>query len=492
MCPSKDEGDISLVHNGDSKTSTINLINTNIMTKTSFYLRKTQHRAERATLCVRVRSGRQDLRAVTPITVSLLYWDAALPGYTDKTPAGVMSRKSRTAFNKRLLRLISKIEERVTAETDNGALKALIADFLSLDGENTDTRPVSEHTVQRKEQPKEQPKETGGMTLIDGFERYLAENSFSKRHAEQSTSILRKVRRFIDWKREMEDFADFNPLLDDTDPALLSEFREYAHNERLYYKRFPEFYAKYRLRPNLMVEISPNTMTGIMARLVFVLNWCVRQGYMANLAYQSFDHGVLVYGSPYYLTIEERDHILGADLTGWPQRLVENCDKFVFQCLVGCRLGDFVRLTTDNIKDGFLEYVPQKSLRKGNGATVRVPLCEKALALIARQHTGGKSLFKYHSRADYNSDIRLLLHLLGIHRVVTVLNRHTHREEQHPLYELATSHMARRTFIGNLYKKVKDQELVASVTGHSPGSKAFARYRAIDDEMKTELVRLID
>ena len=69
---------------------------------------------------------------------------------------------------------------------------------------------------------------------------------------------------------------------------------------------------------------------------------------------------------------------------------------------------------------------------------------------------------------------------------------HTHETEQHPLYELATSHLARRTFIGNLYKKVKDQELVASLTGHSPGSKAFARYRAIDEDMKKEVIDKIN
>ena len=52
--------------------------------------------------------------------------------------------------------------------------------------------------------------------------------------------------------------------------------------------------------------------------------------------------------------------------------------------------------------------------------------------------------------------------------------------------------MARRTFIGNLYKKVKDPSLVASLSGHTDGSRAFARYREIDMEMKRELVEMID
>jgi hypothetical protein len=43
-----------------------------------------------------------------------------------------------------------------------------------------------------------------------------------------------------------------------------------------------------------------------------------------------------------------------------------------------------------------------------------------------------------------------------------------------------------------MYKKVKDPDLVSSVSGHKEGSKAFRRYREIDEEMKQELVHLLD
>jgi hypothetical protein len=61
-----------------------------------------------------------------------------------------------------------------------------------------------------------------------------------------------------------------------------------------------------------------------------------------------------------------------------------------------------------------------------------------------------------------------------------------------PINEVASSHLARRAFIGNLYKKVKDPNLVGSLSGHVEGSKAFARYRDIDDEMKKETVNLLE
>jgi hypothetical protein len=52
--------------------------------------------------------------------------------------------------------------------------------------------------------------------------------------------------------------------------------------------------------------------------------------------------------------------------------------------------------------------------------------------------------------------------------------------------------MARRTFIGNINRKVKDPNLVSALSGHKEGSKAFQRYRDIDEEMKRDLVKLLD
>jgi hypothetical protein len=43
-----------------------------------------------------------------------------------------------------------------------------------------------------------------------------------------------------------------------------------------------------------------------------------------------------------------------------------------------------------------------------------------------------------------------------------------------------------------MYKKAKDQNLVAALSGHKQNSKAFARYREIDEEMKRELVSMIE
>lgn len=85
-----------------------------------------------------------------------------------------------------------------------------------------------------------------------------------------------------------------------------------------------------------------------------------------------------------------------------------------------------------------------------------------------------------------------MLRRAGISRVVTTLNPRTRLEEQYPIWEKASSHMARRNFIGNLYATVQDPALISSMTGHRPGSRAFERYRAIHDEIKKPILKIFD
>ena len=125
--------------------------------------------------------------------------------------------------------------------------------------------------------------------------------------------------------------------------------------------------------------------------------------------------------------------------------------------------------------------------------TVTVPLTATASEILERyKDYDGKGLFPFTSQQQYNIDIKEMFKQAGLCRVVTVLNPTTREEEKRPLYEVASSHMARRTFVGNLYKQVKDPNLICPMSGHKEGSRAFARYREIDEELMKETVNLLE
>ena len=167
-------------------------------------------------------------------------------------------------------------------------------------------------------------------------------------------------------------------------------------------------------------------------------------------------------------------------------------DIFVFQCLIGYRVSDLYKMTYKNIIGNAIEYIPKKT-KEERAITTRVPLSDTAKQLMEKYKDCERgSLFPYNTEQDYNRKIKEAFKRSGLDRMVTVLDQQTRLEVQRPLYEVASSHMARRSFIGNIYKKVKDLNLVGALSGHKEGSKAFARYRTIDDDMKKELINLLE
>jgi len=137
-----------------------------------------------------------------------------------------------------------------------------------------------------------------------------------------------------------------------------------------------------------------------------------------------------------------------------------------------------------------LQYIPTKT--KGSRATVvRVPLTPKAVEIIEKYKGKQRKLLPVKSIVTYNRQIKKLLTICGITRNVIKLDNNGN-EISVPINTVASSHTARKTFIGNLYKKVSDPNLIASMSGHTENSTAFARYRVIDDQMKQNVIALIE
>lgn len=118
----------------------------------------------------------------------------------------------------------------------------------------------------------------------------------------------------------------------------------------------------------------------------------------------------------------------------------------------------------------------------------------KAEELIAKYKGVDKEgrLFPFITAQKYNDAIKKIFALAGITREVIVRNALTGENEARPLNEIASSHLARRTFVANLYNKVADPNIIGRMSGHVEGSRAFVRYRNIEDETLRSVIGLID
>lgn len=334
-------------------------------------------------------------------------------------------------------------------------------------------------------------------TLLELFDIFLDKHKLSEVRKKNFRVIKRVLQRYELFlqikKRNKKFFLDVDTMTSDD----LVDMKEFFRTEYQYADEKSEHYKHYKKLFTLVPESrepSPrgeNTLVDYFNKIRTFFRWCYDFGYTTNRPFDKFKVGSAVYGTPIYINLDERNKLYAYDFSDNP-RLERQRDIFVFQTLIGCRVGDLYRLTKANIVDGSVEYIPDKTI-ESNPKTLSVPLNSIAQEIVKKyKDIPGDKLFPFVAEQQYNEDIKNILKTAGIDRMVTVLNPLTRKEEQHPIYDVASSHMARRTFIGNLYKKVKDPNLVGALSGHKEGSKAFARYRDIDDEIKKDLVSLLD
>jgi integrase len=338
-------------------------------------------------------------------------------------------------------------------------------------------------TIDRYNFPDKYTEQPKMQYLAEAFDDYIASRKVSTQRKRMTATVQRSLLRY-------EAYTGARLQLDTLTPDDIRQFDAYLREES-------EIVAA---RPDLMtvcpesrpiVPRSDNTIIDRIHIVRAVVSLAVRNGNTNNDPFTRYSIGGPVYGTPYYITVEERNALYNFDLSSRPALAVQR-DIFVFQCVIGCRVSDLLKLTRDNLVKGGIEYIPRKTSNE-RGETVRVPLNSVAAEIVERYKDENRAaLLPFISSQKYNEAIKEAFTLAGLTRPVTILDPMTRQETQRPLNEIASSHLARRTFVGNLYKQVRDPNLIAKLSGHVEGSRAFARYRSIDEEMRQDLVKLLE
>ena len=315
-------------------------------------------------------------------------------------------------------------------------------------------------------------------SFFDVYEHYIDTHKFSDHRRKQNRVIWRTLKRY-------EIFKGLSFTFDNITADTLRDFEKFLADEHKLVDQ-----KKYQKVLTAVPETrtpqprGKNTINDFMIRLRSFYIWANENDYTTTNPFKHFTIAECVYGTPYYITIEERNQLYNFDFSDNPD-LARQRDIFVFQCLIGCRVSDLWAMTKSNLVNGAIEYIPRKT-KEGRAITVRVPLNAIATEIVERYKDFDKvKLFKLTTQQQYNRDIKTMFRLSGLTRIVTVINPTTREEEQRPICDIASSHLA-------LYKKVKDPNLIGKLSGHKEGSRAFSRYREIDEETSRELVTMLE
>jgi integrase len=327
-----------------------------------------------------------------------------------------------------------------------------------------------------KIQPNEEP------YLTDIFADFIQKYKISDVRKKNYRVIQRTLQRYelyVCSSRKKNRIA-----LNDITADTLLQIEYFFKNENEIAKDYPKIYQEIpesrQPKPR-----GDNTISDMMTKMRTFFIWCFKNKLIPHNPFLNYKIKSCVYGSPIYISLEELQQIYETDLSARPALVVQR-DIFVFHSLVGCRVSDLMRLTWQNVSNDCIEYIQNKSKHKQSN-TIVVPLNDISRAII-QKYKGGEKLLPFISEQKYNKSIKEVFKFAGITRKVIVLNSLTQQEEYVPINTIASSHMCRRNMVGNLYQIVQDTAIIGSMTGHSPNSRAFNRYRRIENEVKKSVI----
>lgn len=318
-------------------------------------------------------------------------------------------------------------------------------------------------------------------------------------------------------ERQKKGNSDFTLDIDTLDKITVDDFFLYMLNEYELEKKNPELFAELIAETNSqpIKKRGENTIIYHKKRFKCFWRWLIDKQLTSNDPVKDLKTGTAVYGTPIFITTEERKQIARSNLPmQWDRHqlavasgeeekekelplstLLIQRDIFIFQCLVGCRLQDLVCLTSRNLtcNGTVLTYMAKKT-RNTKPMLVTVPLLKEAQELIKKYWGIDEKgrLFPFITGQEYNRALKQIFRLCGVTRNVIARDTITGMEKTVRICDIASSHMARRTFIGNLYNnKVKDPCIICSMSGHVEDSKAFSRYREISMDIKRDTIKAI-
>ena len=86
-----------------------------------------------------------------------------------------------------------------------------------------------------------------------------------------------------------------------------------------------------------------NYVSDMLIRLRSFYVWLNDNGHTYNDPFKQYKIAEIVYGTPIYITTDERKQLAEADM-GDDKQLETQRDIFVFQCMIGCRGSDLYKM----------------------------------------------------------------------------------------------------------------------------------------------------
>ena len=267
---------------------------------------------------------------------------------------------------------------------------------------------------------------------------------------------------------------------------MVLQFRQFVYDEYMYVPQFPSLYPRGAGHRPPTRRLKDTTVVHDLKLLQAFFAELENTGEIDRSPYRRISmekrrHMMhVMYDAPIFLRADELKQVVATDV---PQEMQWVKDLFVLNCAIGCRISDLLRLTMDKAtvsEDGipYIHYMPSKTSKmQTTNQEVMTPLIGPAMEIINRTHLKLMAPNLKYGKQRYNMALKQLLKLCGITRPVSIYNHELGDNVYKPLYEVATSKLARKTHI-DMLNKVQINYYAAGL--HRAGSDAVFRYTNLE------------
>ena len=324
----------------------------------------------------------------------------------------------------------------------------------------------------------------GDETFVQRFRRYV-EEAFrdgiigDHRHMHYD-AMVRRMERFLHIKGHSQLMpAQF-------DVKMLMDYRQFVSDEYLYVSQYPKLYQKDGRKRYPTKRISNNSVIHEMKGLRAFLNELentdeIFKSPFRKISRERFKAMMRAKNDePFFLRKAELKMIIETEV---PQELQMAKDIFVLNCCIGARISDFFSFTMDKVSVSpevipYIHYIPHKTMKEMETMVeIKTPLVRIAYDIVMKTKLDFNQQNANYTIAVYNRELRKLLKFCGLDRPVSKFNETKGENEYFPLYELASSRLARKTHV-DIMNKVQINAYVAGL--HAEGSDAVFRYTNLE------------
>lgn len=331
----------------------------------------------------------------------------------------------------------------------------------------------------------EKPKETVGC-LGDAFLEYteVRKSRFSNIRYRQFLVLHKQLFRFLTIKGK----RTITPQ--QFTPKDILDFREFLFDEFKYVEKWHYLYESMSLANIPKKRRAQTTVASSMKRLKAFFQQLEDEEIIAKSPFKKISSGDKRGLFKEELGLKKglyQEEVKAIKDTKVPTYLQEVKDAFLLQCYIGCRIEDFVDMTMDRVVNEkgipYIHYLPKKE--RDYAKSIDAPLVPSAMKIINDYQFSFKILRNINGKDGYNKRLKELFKVCGINRKI---DDHLNDNKFTPLYEKASSNVARKTYL-TLQDKYQVDHYFLGI--HNRGSSAFENYVSEWMEDKYKLVCLM-